>query len=123
MRSLIFSFIYRDQTHQKSSKAQLCSSCLIMIIFDIYKMVVGVVFVVIILLKVLLYCIIMYQVVDGELWYLDVIQWAVDRDMTENLLWKIEEDVRKDKSHFDRNNRERPRTFLERQYVCVVFLV
>jgi len=49
------------------------------------------------------------------LWFLDVIQWAEERDMIDTLLWKIEEDVRKDKSHFDRNNRDRPKTFLERQ--------
>ena len=55
------------------------------------------------------------QVTDGELWFLDVIQWAEERDMIDTLLWKIEEDVRKDKSHFDRNNRDRPKTFLERQ--------
>ncbi|KAH3735745.1 E3 ubiquitin-protein ligase SHPRH-like [Dreissena polymorpha] len=54
------------------------------------------------------------EVKDVDLWFLDVIQWAEDYEHTETLLWKVAEDVRKDKSHFDRNQRERPRSFLER---------
>ncbi|XP_052811504.1 E3 ubiquitin-protein ligase SHPRH-like isoform X2 [Mya arenaria] len=54
---------------------------------------------------------------EGELWYLEVIQWATDhlsQDQLDGLLMKVEDDVKKDKSHFDRNQRERPKSFLER---------
>jgi len=58
------------------------------------------------------------QLGEGELWFLEVLQWVTDHvnpDLADRLIMKVETDVARDKSHFNRNQRTHAKTFIERQ--------